>query len=517
MDDNLHNDNLEDFFRKSLQNLKGEPDDFAWKNIASAIQPAINPEINTLQKSIRRLQNQNLLLKALLVAISMIWMSIYLFSPRQEQAQQKITFLGQQFAVQNQTIEDLNHKIDSLYTTINTFQNQTFFASNDTKKSSLKSPSVTLQQNTSTSAFHNSNNSPVYNHTSQFHSQNSSKNKSQHPSDSPLHFSLATNQTPPLIFSPKIHSPLSLASSKLQYLPYLSIREVFGEDDYLETLKQRGLSEENFAVEKKKQKRIQLPSLKLKPILQKLSTTAFVQVGANENHFRYEDSFIGENFLNINGKFKEDALMYQYGLLVSYHAQKQVEIQSGIAQLSFYQKTKGVQLEGVYTTPNSEGVLDLKDQFYTSYSDNELQYSLENVEQQFPNAFLGDTIRVPVDVEQTISYISIPLAVKYNLTSKRLGVYLKGGININLLSNNDLDVSSPHISFQKHQHLSSKNLENIYWSYQLEAGLQYQLNKHVQLELTPYFTSSLSPLTKNLPVIAYPTTAGLKLGANIRF
>ncbi|MEZ4887886.1 MAG: hypothetical protein R3E32_24375 [Chitinophagales bacterium] len=552
MEDNLHNDNLEDFFRKSLGNYEDNPDDTTWGNIAPFIVPTGVSEVNSLQNKIQALSNQNVLLKSLLAAICVVLIAFQPFNSNNQQ--QKITLLGQQLVQQNQTIDALNNKIDSLYSS----DNENIAANASTKKTT----------HLSNSAFSTSSESPnaptifkqdayslkekgiASNNPSQKKSPRLSVSafKNPTPSEQSKNFRAKTNttdyQTPAteektpfstnnnpqnqaLKKSPHpsnlgFYNPMSGEQSKLQYpisniqpLPFLLIEE---KDLEMMALQRQNSNEWKKDIEEKEENKhlkIQLPNLK--PIIENLTVIAFLQTGKTENHFKYEDSFIGEELAKINGKFKEDAKMLQYGLLVGYKVHPRVQIEGGIGSLKYSQNLDGIEIEGIYKNPDSDGSLTFNDQFYTSYSDNQIQFAINDVAQHFPSANIGDTLRVPIRLEQEISYISVPLSAKYNIGEKRLSFYIKGGGAVNFLIENELDISSSHTSFREQEMYSQKGLPPIYLTYQLETGLQYQVSKRIGLQIAPYFMGNLTQLTENLPVIAYPSTKGLRFGATYEF
>ncbi|MGB0931117.1 MAG: hypothetical protein ACPGVB_10095 [Chitinophagales bacterium] len=528
MEDNLHNDNLEDFFRKSLGDYEDNPDDTAWGNIAPFIAvPTGASEITTLQSKVQQLSNQNLLLKTLLAAMSVTIVCLLIFQPfNSNNHQQKITLLGQQLHHQNETIATLTNKIDSLYvvsdqniatnTSIvshSTNSTETTFISSNLQSKNIEQAGAkfnTIIHRTTKTGKQAKNPSEPFNNKKIQQPNNLTTKKSLHLSASVFNnprFQDSNNST--IQQSNQITNPHSpILSSQ----PYLLVEE---NDRVFQVLKRKEINQ--LEKEKKKRFKIELPSLNLKSIVEQLTVSTYLQLGESENHFRYEDSFIGEELVKINGKFEEDAQMQQYGLLVGYAVNPKLQIESGIGKLKYSQDLNGVNIKGIYTTPNINGALTFNDQFYSSYSDNQIQFTINDIAQQFPSANIGDTLRVPITLQQELSYLSVPLAVKYNIGEKRLSFYIKGGVAANFLVENELEISSPHPSFGKPDFTSSNGLESIYFTFQLEAGLQYQISKRIGLQIAPYFMGSLSQLTESLPVIAYPSTRGVQVGAKYEF
>lgn len=132
---------------------------------------------------------------------------------------------------------------------------------------------------------------------------------------------------------------------------------------------------------------------------------------------------------------------------------------------------------------------------------------------------------IPVESNQKISFLGIPILAKYSIGNERYRVGLKGGFLANFILDADIEISAVDAPFSNLRHRRNrisnktelKNLKSttINWLAGIEA--EVKLNDSVYFSLEPSFSKSISPIFEKNQVKTYPLMANVKVGVNYLF
>ena len=135
------------------------------------------------------------------------------------------------------------------------------------------------------------------------------------------------------------------------------------------------------------------------------------------------------------------------------------------------------------------------------------------------------SFNIPVESNQKISFLGIPILAKYSFGNERLRFGLKGGVLTNFILNADVEISAVDAPFPNLRHrrnrISNKTELNdlksttINWLAGIEA--EVKLNDAMYFSLEPSFSKSISPIFEKNQVKTYPMMANVKVGVNYLF
>ena len=117
----------------------------------------------------------------------------------------------------------------------------------------------------------------------------------------------------------------------------------------------------------------------------------------------------------------------------------------------------------------------------------------------------------------TLQYFSLPLSVKYSITSGKFNFNALTGIGINYLVNGEIETTLENETENETEIIKNiQGLKKIYFSGLTGLGIDYNLNKKIALTFTPSFKFALNSINKDFPVKSYPNSFGLGFGVTFR-
>lgn len=135
-----------------------------------------------------------------------------------------------------------------------------------------------------------------------------------------------------------------------------------------------------------------------------------------------------------------------------------------------------------------------------------------------------EKIEAEVSTSQRLSYVSIPFYANYSLGKGRLRALAKGGIMLNFLQDNEFTVGTikslnNRFDFrQKEQQRGRPNdLQSVTVDYIAGLGLEYRMNQTMSLRLEPTVIGSLTSLHNNPRIESSEISAGLNVGMTYSF
>jgi len=246
------------------------------------------------------------------------------------------------------------------------------------------------------------------------------------------------------------------------------------------------------------------------------SPTYYSSISSGKNSFSQEIS-----------SSENPAISYSGGLGVSYKINKRLSIQSGVYYAS---------LDQVITDINSySGFENLS---FSKGSDNfEVRTSKGIITSNNPDIFLADGGNVekvrtfytsnvfdPVkanleslgsSLSQNLSYLEIPVILRYKIIDKTIGVNIIGGMSYNMLVENSVFATSSDGG--KYSIGETSGLNQMAISSSLGMGMQYNFSQKFSLNLEPTFKYYLNPFSRMSDMNTHPYTFGILSGVSYRF
>jgi hypothetical protein len=130
---------------------------------------------------------------------------------------------------------------------------------------------------------------------------------------------------------------------------------------------------------------------------------------------------------------------------------------------------------------------------------------------------VGDSLTT-AEAKHTIENITVPLAIKYTVSDKKISVTPGGGIEANFITKANLEVEISDTANSEIVIIRKLNgTKSFYWSFVADAELRYNINKKLALTVRPVYRHAISPITKNNVVETFPHSFGLGAGVTIKF
>ncbi|MEO8150599.1 MAG: outer membrane beta-barrel protein [Bacteroidia bacterium] len=132
-----------------------------------------------------------------------------------------------------------------------------------------------------------------------------------------------------------------------------------------------------------------------------------------------------------------------------------------------------------------------------------------------PSPQQGDSINMNADCLQSVEFISVPLAVRYQLTNKKFVWYADAGLSANFIIAEKAKIKMDNSETVVVNNING--LKKINYGYLLGAGVQYNVDNDFGIFIEPVFRGSFTSITHGTAVNSYPYSLGLNLGFSFRF
>lgn len=200
-----------------------------------------------------------------------------------------------------------------------------------------------------------------------------------------------------------------------------------------------------------------------------------------------------------------------YGVQVGYSVNKRLSIRTGINNLDLSYSTSGVE---VASAPSARGLPAVdygsRDVVVTVFNKGTINQNASGGEYSTVNlkSTAGDA-----RVIQSINYYEVPVELKYALFNEKFGVNLIGGLSTLILGNNEISVKAEDFSAVLGE---ANNLSSVSFSTNIGLGLDYKISKHFTFNIEPMFKYQLNPYTDS-SVDFKPYYLGVYSGLNFKF
>lgn len=155
-----------------------------------------------------------------------------------------------------------------------------------------------------------------------------------------------------------------------------------------------------------------------------------------------------------------------------------------------------------------------------SYGNSEVDVSIYRPESQ--NIPEGTLLDVTLRNKQDLKFVSIPLLLTYQLSNGQIALGVKGGLAWNKLNKNDI-ISDAEANLEglrarvKDHHRMPRPIKKNSVDYILGFEANYQINSQWSVEVEPTYRKSLKPVVDNDFFDTTPYAFGLNAGVNYHF
>jgi hypothetical protein len=222
---------------------------------------------------------------------------------------------------------------------------------------------------------------------------------------------------------------------------------------------------------------------------------------------------------------EDPVVSYTGGVGLSYKISKRFSIQSGLYYSSMGQTLDGINTFGGFRKyDNSKG----DNNFEILTSSGTISASNPDV---FVNAEASDRVitkftndvfdpkkaslqYINSSLTQSLSYLELPVILRYKIIDKTIGINVIGGMSYNLLVNNSVYTE---VDGSKYVIGDTRGLNPLSLSSSLGMGMEYSFSKKLSLNLEPTFRYYLNPFSVSTGTYLHPYSFGIFSGVSYKF
>jgi hypothetical protein len=222
---------------------------------------------------------------------------------------------------------------------------------------------------------------------------------------------------------------------------------------------------------------------------------------------------------------EEPVISYSGGVGLAYKINRRFSVQSGLYYSSLGQKLDGINSFGGFKPyNNSKGAnnFEILTSTGTIIANNPDVFLNANASERIVTAFTNDVFDpqkanlqyLNNSLTQNLSYIELPVMVRYKLIDKTIGVNLIGGMSYNFLVQNSVFTE---IDGNKYQIGDTHGLNPLSLSSSLGMGMEYNFSKKLSLNFEPTFRYYLNPFTVTTGSYVHTYSFGIFSGVSYKF
>jgi hypothetical protein len=204
-----------------------------------------------------------------------------------------------------------------------------------------------------------------------------------------------------------------------------------------------------------------------------------------------------------------------YGVNVGYDVSSRLTIRSGIHKVDYSYSTQGIAL---VPSLNGNEISTL------AFKQDASNFSLQDRKAASPIDFpqyqqaitVESSIREPQiagDLSQRMSYIEVPVELKYALLDKKFGINVIGGVSTLVLTENSIVLDSPQLLTELGE---ATNVNNVSFSTNIGFGIDYKVSEQIEFNLEPMLKYQLNTFSGNTGNFK-PYSVGVYTGVSFRF
>lgn len=213
---------------------------------------------------------------------------------------------------------------------------------------------------------------------------------------------------------------------------------------------------------------------------------------------------------NKNSKSTETNM--SYGVIASYAISDKLRVRSGVNKVNLgYSTNDVVVLQSLNGRSSISFLSNVKPELSNSSDDISVLSS-----QNFANkssASFATTSGVNTSINQSFSFIEVPLEIEYALLDKKIGVNVIGGFSSFFLSDNEL---TSNFGTGETSIGEANNINDVSYSANFGLGLNYKFSKKINLNVEPMFKYQINTFD-NTSGDFKPYFIGVYTGFGIKF
>ncbi|HZY25549.1 MAG TPA: outer membrane beta-barrel protein [Bacteroidales bacterium] len=224
-------------------------------------------------------------------------------------------------------------------------------------------------------------------------------------------------------------------------------------------------------------------------------------------------------------KSEQPLVSYSGGVAFSYKISKRFSIQSGLYYSSLGQKLEGINsFAGFKQFDNTKG----GNNFEVPTTTGTVQASNPDV---FLNSDASNRVVTPFtsnvfdpnkaslqyinsSLTQSLSYLELPVFLRYKILDKTIGINLIGGLSYNLLVHNSVYTE---VDGGKYLIGDTKGLNPLTLSSSLGMGMEYNFSEKLSINLEPTFRYYMNPFSVSTGSFIHPYSFGIFSGVSYKF
>ncbi|MCH2193860.1 hypothetical protein [Kordia sp.] len=212
---------------------------------------------------------------------------------------------------------------------------------------------------------------------------------------------------------------------------------------------------------------------------------------------------------------KKGDINLSYGVNVGYDISKKLTVRSGIHRVEYSYSTRDIALVPSFDGPelttiqfkNSDAAFNIQDrQAPTGETFSQYQFPTTETSTIFQKQIEGD-------LSQRMTYIEVPVELKYAVLDKKLGINVIGGVSTLLLTENSIIFDSPEILTELGE---ATNVNDVSFSTNIGIGIDYKFSDQLEFNLEPMLKYQLNTFSGNTGNFN-PYSVGVYTGVSFRF
>ena len=222
---------------------------------------------------------------------------------------------------------------------------------------------------------------------------------------------------------------------------------------------------------------------------------------------------------------EQPIVSYSGGVAFSYKISKRVTIQSGLYYSSLGQKVDGINsFSGFRPYDNTKGDhnFEVPTTTGTVYTSNPDVFLSSDATNRIVTAYSSDVFDpkkaslqpVSSSLSQNLSYLELPVILRYKIVDKTIGINLIGGLSYNMLVHNTVYTT---VDGNKYPIGDTKGLNPLTLSSSLGMGMEYNFSDKLSLNFEPTFRYYLNPFSITTGSFIHPYSFGIFSGVSYKF
>jgi len=242
----------------------------------------------------------------------------------------------------------------------------------------------------------------------------------------------------------------------------------------------------------------------------------------------YLSSFQSETAGNLSqlASVEQPVVSYAGGFALSYKLNKRLSVQSGLYYSSYGNELTGITAYGgfqAYDMVKGNRNFEVSTTNGTVFTNNSDVYLVDEASDARMSSHIDknafDPSKASLDyldnsLRQNLSYLEVPVILRYKLIDRSVDFNIIGGLSSNLLVNNSVYTN---LDGSKYEVGTTGGLNTLTFSSSLGMGFEYSLSGNLSFSLEPTFRYFLNPYNNLERTGGHPYSFGVFSGFSYRF